>query len=130
MKRPFGRRTTLLRGLTITMVINHLLYSWDDPPSALGSSIWLHRPHLEISSWRILPKFGSDARTSRGQLQVTGFNGKSSPIGSMGLVFTYILLLFYGKWLGKSTSSMDPMGQGSNKTRWCQRLCSPKNRGT
>ena len=45
-------------------------------------------------------------------------------------VFTYILLLFYGKWLSKSTSSMDPMGQGSNKTRWCQRLRSPKNRGT
>ena len=25
MKRPFGKGTTLLRGLAITMVINHLL---------------------------------------------------------------------------------------------------------
>ena len=31
--RPFGRGTTLLRGLAITMVINHLRPSWDDPPS-------------------------------------------------------------------------------------------------
>ena len=35
MNRPFGRGpTTLLRGLTITMVINHLRLSWDDPPSS------------------------------------------------------------------------------------------------
>ena len=35
---PFGRGTNPTeRGLTITMVINHLLYkSWDDPPSPLG----------------------------------------------------------------------------------------------
>ena len=32
--RPFGRGpTTLLRGLTITMVISHVSESWDDPPS-------------------------------------------------------------------------------------------------
>ena len=30
--RPFGRGTSLLRGLTITMVINHLITYWDDPP--------------------------------------------------------------------------------------------------
>ena len=29
----FGRGTTRLRGLTITMVINHVSKSWDDPPS-------------------------------------------------------------------------------------------------
>ena len=34
MKRPFGRGTTRsLGGLTITMVINHVSKSWDDPPS-------------------------------------------------------------------------------------------------
>ena len=33
MERPFGRGTSLLRGLTIAMVINHLRPSWDDPPS-------------------------------------------------------------------------------------------------
>ena len=34
MKRPFVRGpTTLLRTLTITMVINHVSKSWDDPPS-------------------------------------------------------------------------------------------------
>ena len=31
--RPFGRGISLLRGLTITMVTNHLRPSWDDPPS-------------------------------------------------------------------------------------------------
>ena len=32
--RPFGRGPiTLLRGPTITMVINHLRPSWDDPPT-------------------------------------------------------------------------------------------------
>ena len=31
--RPFGRGTALLRGLTITMVINHVSIHWDDPPS-------------------------------------------------------------------------------------------------
>ena len=35
MKRPFARGpTTLLRGLMITMVINDLRPSWDDPPSS------------------------------------------------------------------------------------------------
>ena len=31
--RPFIRGITLPRGLTITMVINHVSKSWDDPPS-------------------------------------------------------------------------------------------------
>ena len=30
---PFITRLSLLRGLTITMVINHVSKSWDDPPS-------------------------------------------------------------------------------------------------
>ena len=32
--RPFIRGITPVRGLTITMVINHLRPSWDDPPSS------------------------------------------------------------------------------------------------
>ena len=31
--RPFGRGITPVGGLTITMVINHVSKSWDDPAS-------------------------------------------------------------------------------------------------
>ena len=37
--RPFRRGTTLLRGLTITMVMNHVSHVSDDPPNRQ----WFHR---------------------------------------------------------------------------------------
>lgn len=40
--RPFGTgRHPILRGLIITMVINHISKSWDDPPRGMGSGgVW------------------------------------------------------------------------------------------
>ena len=46
--KPFGRGpTTLLRELTITMVINHVSEFWDDPPSR-GT-----RMSQEVSKWLV-----------------------------------------------------------------------------
>ena len=46
--RPFGRGpTTLLRGLTITVVINHLRPSWDDPPSVCFFVVCLQAAHQQ-----------------------------------------------------------------------------------
>ena len=66
MKRSFvrGSHNPILRGLTITMVINHVSESWDDPPSISpsqapfhqlpGSSVVCHFCCLGVA--RIVPK--------------------------------------------------------------------------
>ena len=62
--RPFGRGITLLRGLRITMVINHVSKSWDDPPS-IGN--WKMRDEFQSSSTAIMVLKGIQVtdRTSR-----------------------------------------------------------------
>ena len=54
MKRPFGRGTNSFRGLTITMVINHLYTKWDDPPSR-GLSRSYHSMVLNTSRMLAMP---------------------------------------------------------------------------
>ena len=52
MNRPFGRGpTTPLRRLTITMVINHVSKSWDDPPSTVSLASLLIIARLRSNSF-------------------------------------------------------------------------------
>ena len=61
---PFGRGISLLRGLTITMVIGHLRPSWDDPPST-GTANVLSTFNPDSKEKNTSPGCGNPSSSSR-----------------------------------------------------------------